>query len=159
SGLGPATGPRVIWAGRFSHDKRPEYFIELFREALALEPNVEGVMVGAATQSLRARVERDPLLKERLKLVGQFTSTKLAAAIQASDLAVFTMRPSVVGTIFREAMEAHIPIACTLVPEDVFLPLLVQPDEHVTLLDAFAPARAAAELVHALKDPSGLKRK
>jgi glycosyltransferase involved in cell wall biosynthesis len=145
---------RIVWAGRFEKVKRPELFVEIARHLLQDRERFQLVMVGAD----RSQVPwLDPTVTAGLVMPGLVSTERLEAILQSSDLAVFTAKISVAGTIFREAVAAGVPVAATLDPRDILLYTLLDVERDVVGLDEGDPAAAAAEIRASLDRPDALR--
>jgi glycosyltransferase involved in cell wall biosynthesis len=156
AGLKPTGRFRVTWAGRFDPTKRPEAFVRIAKELVSLSEDVDVVMVGATAGPALALIQADPILRARVYLPGRVSNETLSAIGQASDLMVFTASISVTGTIFREALAAHVPAACTIDPSDSLLFTLVDVGKDVLALPLSSPRRAAEIILAALRRPGAL---
>lgn len=115
---GPATAvvpripePMVLFLGRVTRQKGPEYFVEAARRVLEIVPEAHFVMAGTGDQ-LPAMIERAAELGlSRRFLFSGFVDREQAAALYAhADVFVMPSASEPFGIVALEAMERGVPV-------------------------------------------------
>ncbi len=89
TGIGGA--PAILWVGRMNANKDPLTVLEAFEFALASLPDATLTMVFGTSElggDVRARIDRSPLLRNRVQLAGAVEHRDIAAFFSAADLFV-----------------------------------------------------------------------
>lgn len=142
-GACPATPPRLLWVGRLSHEKRPEWFVELAAERVGWRFE----MIGAANHASDHARDVVAHAKDRpnLSLHGAVAHTEMTPHYDAADLLVCTSRWEGFPNTFLEAWSRGVPVASTVDPDGVI-------QRHGLGVVADSPAELETRCDHLLRD-------
>jgi glycosyltransferase involved in cell wall biosynthesis len=116
-GLPPASR-LLVSVGRFDRQKDPLLMLQTFREVLGSAPDTCLLLVGDGV--LRAQIEqvRQTLgLKDRVRLLGVMSPTRIAQVLAASDLFVMSSAYEGMPIAVLEALATGLPVVSTNVGE------------------------------------------
>jgi len=112
--LSGVTGnPSILWVGRLTPNKDPMTMIEGFSQFLDVYPNAALSLV-YSTDAMRAavheRIQRDPRLAARVRMVGTVAASQMAAYYSAADIYVSDSHREGSGYAAIEAMACGAPV-------------------------------------------------
>ncbi|MGE0480120.1 MAG: glycosyltransferase family 4 protein [Phycisphaerae bacterium] len=142
-GARPATPPRLLWVGRVSYEKRPEWFVELAAERAGWRFALVGDANHATdhARSVLARARQLP----NLTLHGAVAHAEMATHYDAADLLVCTSHWEGFPNTFLEAWSRGAPVASTVDPDGVI-------QRHGLGVVADSPAELEERCDHLLRD-------
>ncbi|HJZ71267.1 MAG TPA: glycosyltransferase family 4 protein [Vicinamibacterales bacterium] len=111
--------PAILWVGRLNANKDPLTILDAFERALTTLPGATLTMVYGASDLLgdvRARIERNATLRERVRLAGAVPHDRIAAYCSAADLFVLGSHHEGSGYALIEALACGLPPAVTDIP-------------------------------------------
>jgi glycosyltransferase involved in cell wall biosynthesis len=107
----PAEAVLVGWVGRVSHEKGPDFFVEVLSRT---DPVVHGVMIGDGPELEASKRRAQQLgIADRMHFCGMVPGASRYLA--AFDAVALTSRTEGTPMILLETMWAHIPIVATAV--------------------------------------------
>jgi len=104
---GVSGNPAVLWVGRLNENKDPLTMLDGFSLFLNVCPDATLHMVynaGTLRDAVNERIERDPRLAARVRLVGAVPASQIAAYYSAADIYVSASRHEGSGFAAIEAM-------------------------------------------------------
>jgi glycosyltransferase involved in cell wall biosynthesis len=111
--------PRMLWVGRLNANKDPLTVVDAFDRTLPSLPNATLTMLyGAAdlAREVRARIDRHPALRDRVRLIGAVAHRDIAAYYSAADLFVVGSHHEGSGYSLIEALACGVTPAVTDIP-------------------------------------------
>jgi len=111
--------PAMLWVGRLNVNKDPLTILDAFERALPSLPNATLTMVyGTADlgSAVRARIDRHPALRDRVRLAGAVAHEQMAAYYSAADLFVVGSHHEGSGYALIEALACGVAPAVTDIP-------------------------------------------
>ena len=99
--------PAVLWVGRLNANKDPLTVLDAFESALAPLPNATLTMVFGTSEMIddvRARIDRSPVVRDRVRLAGGVAHGAMAAYFSAADLFVVGSHHEGSGYALMEAL-------------------------------------------------------
>ena len=146
---GIAADPALLWVGRLDANKDPLTVLDALDAAFPLLPRARCWMVypdSADARGVRRRIDRSPLLRERVTLVGAVAHDRLASDYSAADIFVSGSHHEGSGYALLEAMACGVVPCVTDIP--AFRALLGPSGARWAPGDAAACARALVTLAH-----------
>ena len=111
--------PVVVWAGRLDENKDPLTVLNGFEQALTHKPAMRLYIAhrgDGLLQAVQDRIERSPLLREAVRLLGHVPHTQMEALYQSADYFVLGSHHEGSGISLVEAL------ACGVVPVVTHIP-------------------------------------
>jgi len=111
--------PAVLWVGRLNANKDPVTVLDAFDESLAALPNATLTMVFGTIEmidAVRARIDRSPSLRERVRLAGAVPRHDMPAFFSAADLFVVGSHHEGSGYALIEALACGVTPVVTDIP-------------------------------------------
>ena len=111
--------PAMLWVGRLNANKDPLTVLDAFERVLTSLPNATLTMLyGTADLAgeLRARIDRQAALRDRVRLIGAVAHERVAAYYSAADLFVVGSHHEGSGYALIEALACGVTPAVTHIP-------------------------------------------
>jgi glycosyltransferase involved in cell wall biosynthesis len=111
--------PAMLWVGRLNANKDPVTVVDAFERTLPSLPNATLTMLyGTAdlADDVQARIDRDPALRDRVRLIGAVAHHDIAAYYSAADLFVVGSHHEGSGYSLIEALACGVTPAVTDIP-------------------------------------------
>jgi glycosyltransferase involved in cell wall biosynthesis len=105
--------PCILWVGRLTADKDPRTALEGFALAAERLPDARLWMASGEAPleaEVRARVEADPRLRDRVHLLGRVPHARIEQLCRAADLFVSASRREAAGFAMLEALACGLPV-------------------------------------------------
>jgi len=118
SELGDATGPVVLFVGRFVEGKQPQLAVEAFAEIKESMPDAELYLCGegALRETLEGRAA-ELGIREAVTFLGQVPYEEMPSVYRSADVLVLPSRAEGVPRTVMEALSSGVPVVSSDLPQ------------------------------------------